>query len=195
MGRKSKYFKDDGKVKKVPKPAVYKKKDKGEVEGVKADIKAAPIVTGPVSKRTYDLKDYTNEELAKIVADYTRTNPFRLSGLDPRYEYRFINRRDDRMERRVMMGWEIITGPEAEKIASESGMKVRQGQIQLQDGVLAKMPKQIVMAVRRRYQELGSRMIGASSKTLKRDVGEQYSRNVEESLKVRDKGFKEVTVI
>jgi len=180
MGRKSKYLGDIGPKKKA-KPSVADKKE--------------PVITGPVSKRTYDLKDYTKEELAKIVADYTRTNPFKLSGFDSRYEYRFISRRDDRLNRRVMMGWEIVTGPEAEKIASESGIKTRQGQIILQDGVLAKMPKQIVMAIRQRYQDLGRRMIGESSKALRRDVGEHYSRNVEESLKVRDRSIKEVTVI
>ena len=178
MGRKSKYLES----------ILEKTKPKKKVQ-------VDPVVTGPVSKRTYDLKDYSKEELAKIAADYTRTNPFRLSGLDSRYEYRFISRRDDRLNRRVMMGWEIVTGPEAEKIASETGIKTRQGQIILQDGVLARMPKQIVMAIRQRYQELGRRMIGESSKALKRDVGEHYSRNVEETLKVRDRGLKEVTVV
>lgn len=174
-----------------------------EKKELKAEIRAkkearenkAPIISGPVSKRTYDLKEYSKEELAKIVADYTRTNSFRLKGLDSRYEYRFINRKDDRLDRRVMMGWEIVTGPDAELIASESGLKLRQGQVILSDGVLARMPKQIALAIRQRCKDLGGVMIKESSKALKRDVGEQYSRNVEESLKVRSHGFKEQTVI
>ena len=182
MGRKKIYEVDN---------LVEKKKQ----EKLAKKEKETPVITGPLSKRTFDLKDYSKEELAKIVSDYTRTNSFKLRGLDARYEYRFINRKEDRLDRRVMMGWEIVTGPEAEKIASESGIKLRQGQIILSDGVLARMPKQIVMAVRQRYKDLGGVMIKESSKALKRDMGGDYSRNVEESLKVKERGMKEVQVI
>jgi hypothetical protein len=190
MGRKSKFSMDNL----IQEKKEAKAKIRAEKEAREAKVKA-PIISGPVSKRTYDLKEYSKEELAKIVSDYTRTNSFRLKGLDSRYEYRFINRKDDRLDRRVMMGWEIVTGPDAELIASESGLKLRQGQVILSDGVLARMPKQIALAIRQRCKDLGGVMIKESSKALKRDVGEQYSRNVEESLKVRSHGFKEQTVI
>lgn len=194
MGRKSKFSIDNLlKEKKEIKAKVRAEKEAREAKV--PEEKKAPIISGPVSKRTYDLKEYSKEELAKIVSDYTRTNSFRLKGLDSRYEYRFINRKDDRLDRRVMMGWEIVTGPDAELIASESGLKLRQGQVILSDGVLARMPKQIALAIRQRCKDLGGVMIKESSKALKRDVGEEYSRNVEESLKVRSRGFKEQTII
>jgi len=135
------------------------------------------------------------KQIAQMVADFTRKDPFLLKGLDPRFRYRFINRSADRLDRQTMRGWEIVTGPEAEKIAKLNKIKTRQGQILVGDSTLAKVPFEVYIAIRKNLDTLNKRVLGRNSAALKRDMGKKYSRNVEEDLKVRDRGNLEEKVI
>lgn len=149
----------------------------------------------PITPLPADGETYTPDQIAKLIADFTKQDPYNLKGLNPAFRYRFINRQPDKLDRQTMRGWAIVTGPEAERIADNNKVKLHQGQIIVGDGVLAKIPMEVFIAVRKKLQDLNNRMIGKSSETLRRDMGSKYSRNVEESLKVRDRGLKEVQSI
>jgi len=166
---------------------VEKKKEKASQEEINK-LKVEEEIKEKMSK-------YTPEQVAKMVADFSKRDPFRYKGLDPRFRYRFINRAPDRLDRQTMRGWEIVTGQEAEKIASENKVTTRQGQIQVGDSVLAKIPFEVYLAVKKNLDDLNRRMIKTHSNALKRDMGRKYSRNVEEDLKIRDKGAREEKVI
>lgn len=173
---RSKYLKDVAEKVNQPRPV---KKEEAPIVGVSAQ----------------ELNKLSQEKITNLIADFTRRDPYNVKGLDPRFRYRFLNRQDDRLDRQTMRGWEIVTGPEADRIAKESKVRTRNGQVIIGDSVLAKIPIEVFVAIRARLLELNRRSIGQSTKTLKRDVGSKYSRNVEESLKVKERGEREVVVI
>ena len=165
--------------------------------------KVSKSTTAKAATKKDELLKYTpemiakmsDEQIAKIVQDFSKRDPYKLRGLDNRFRYRFISRKDDRLDRQTMRGWELVVGSEAEKIAKETKIRVRQGRIIVGDGVLAKMPLMLAIAIQKRNKNLSDRMIGASSSSLRRDMGSKYSRNVEESLKIKDRGTREQVVI
>lgn len=163
--------------------------------------KPAPVVEAPSTEVPHvskvgeiDWANVSEEELAKLVADYTKQDPYKLKGLNPAFRYRFLNRSEDRLNKQTMRGWVIVTGTEAKNLAEVNKIETRQGQIIVGDGVLAKIPMQMFIAIRARLEQLNRRAIGKSSATLRRDIGDKYSRNVEESLKTRV-GSRQETII
>lgn len=196
MGRKTKYQIGTDKVKAERK----EKKALKEAE--------APIVAGGVAEPAKEvtqaaqtsaveeqIKKLSPQALQKMIDDYSKKDPYSLKGLNPAFRYRFLNRASEKLDRQTMRGWEIVTGDEADSIAKASKITTRQGQIQVGDGVLAKIPMEMYVAIRAKLQDLNRRTVGENSKSLRRDMGSKYSRNVEETLKVTEKGGREQTVI
>lgn len=191
MGRPSKYLVGTDRDKAARKEkAVEKKVKKPAAPPSDPQIKEqAKIVAG------IEEKELSKEQIAKLINDFSKKDPYNFKGLDSRFRYRLLNRSSDKLDRQTMRGWVIVTGPEAEKIADINKIHTRQGQIIVGDGVLAKIPMEVYVAYMAKLRDLNKRVIGQSTATLRRDMGSKYSRNVEESLKTQDRGQREETVL
>jgi hypothetical protein len=189
MGRSTKYVVGIDK-KRLARKERAEKKVQVVASEIKDSLKAAEKVEAAVASG-----EYSKEQIAQLISDFTKVDPYRLKGLNPSFRYRFLNRQADKLDRQTMRGWAIITGAEAEKLAQDNKTRTRQGQIIVGDGVLAKIPMDVYVAYMGKLKDLNKRMVDQSSNTLRRDMGSKYSRNVEESLKVREKGQREVVEI
>jgi hypothetical protein len=167
-----------------------------KVEGPSKEEKEQKLQESLVSSEELNkIQTMSPEQITAMLKDFTRRDPYNMKGLNPRFRYRFIRRGEENLNRQTSRGWEIITGEEAERIAKASKISLKTGQVWVNDGVLAKIPIELYMAIRAQLQATNRRVIGQSTNTLRRDMGSKYSRNVEESLKVGDRGQPDQVVI